>query len=279
MKIYIVIPAHNEEAHLGRTLDSLINQTYLPKRIVVVNDHSTDTTSDMLDAYTEKYDFISAVHATSSETHSPGSKVIAAFNKGLAILDDDYDIVCKFDADLEFPENYLEHISELFSKHSDCGMAAGYCYIESQGSWKLENLTSKDHIRGALKAYRKACFQQIGGLKASMGWDTIDELLAQYHGWRICTDESLHVKHLKPTGSGYTGKAAVLQGKAFKRMRYGFVLTLIATAKLAFRKKNVRYFIHCMKGYFQSGTDYLVSVEEGKFIRNLRWMNIRKKLF
>jgi hypothetical protein len=30
---------------------------------------------------------------------------------------------------------------------------------------------------GALKAYRKETFKEIGGLKAQMGWDTVDELL------------------------------------------------------------------------------------------------------
>jgi hypothetical protein len=36
------------------------------------------------------------------------------------------------------------------------------------GEWILENLTDKDHIRGAFKAYQKACFKQMGGLKAAM---------------------------------------------------------------------------------------------------------------
>jgi len=54
----------------------------------------------------------------------------------------------------------------------------------------LEDLTNKDHLRGALKSYRKECFDAIGGLKSSMGWDTVDELLAQYHGWKICTDQN-----------------------------------------------------------------------------------------
>lgn len=45
MNFYIVIPAHNEESYLGQTLQSLVEQTLLPKKIVVVDDHSTDTTA------------------------------------------------------------------------------------------------------------------------------------------------------------------------------------------------------------------------------------------
>ncbi len=72
----------------------------------------------------------------------------------------------------------------------------------------------KDHVRGAFKAYSKACFKAIGGLKCAMGWDTVDELLAQYHGFKIHTDDTLKVKHLRPTGKAYNKKAKGLQGKA-----------------------------------------------------------------
>jgi hypothetical protein len=36
------------------------------------------------------------------------------------------------------------------------------------------------------------------GLKAAMGWDTVDELLSTFYGWKVVTDR-LIVKHLKPT--------------------------------------------------------------------------------
>ena len=143
----------------------------------------------------------------------------------------------------------------------------------------MENLTSKDHIRGALKAYRKECFEHLGGLKKSMGWDTVDELLAQYHGWEIKTDETLLVNHLKPTGSTYSKKTKYKQGEAFKKMRYGFLLTFIATVKLASKKKSVGFFFNTLIGFLKTKNDFIVTKKEGKFIRKLRWRNIMKKLF
>ena len=233
MKIYIVIPAHNESDFIGLTLQSLVNQSFLPSKIVVVNDQSTDDTPKIVDEFIEKHPFIQLKNTTSSEAHQPGSKVINAFNAGLAELDEYYDLICKFDADLIFPENYLESIVEIFKKDAKIGMAAGHCTIEKKGEWIIENLTDKDHIRGALKAYRKDCFKAIGGLKPAMGWDTVDELLAQFHGWKIVTTEKLYVKHLKPTGANYNTKASrYKQGKAFYRLGYGFLITAIASAKL-----------------------------------------------
>ncbi len=280
MNIYIIIPAHNEQDYIGKTLESLAMQTLLPKKIIVVNDNSSDNTQSIAEDYASKYPYIKVINSKSSDTHLPGSKIIKAFNKGLDQLDDNYDIICKFDADLIFPVNYIETISNHFKANKKLGMASGFCYIQNGKQLILENLTNKDHIRGALKAYRKDCFNEIGHLKPSMGWDTVDELLAKYHGWEILTDEALHVKHLKPTGQSYNKASKYLQGEAMYKMRYGFWITLISALKLAYKKGNFKLFRDYMSGYFKAKSNrlaFLVSKEEGEFIRDLRWKGIKSK--
>lgn len=280
MNFYIIIPAHNEARSIGLTLDSLIHQTLQPKRVVVVNDNSTDNTQHIVETYAKKHPFISLVNSKSSNVHLPGSKIINAFYKGYEILDENYDVLCKFDADLIFPSNYLEQLAHHFNKNKKLGMVAGFCYIEKNGDWILENLTRKDHIRGALKAYRKTCFLQIGKLKPSMGWDTVDELLAKFYGWDLLTDESLHVKHLKPTGIGYNKASRYLQGEAMYKMRYGFVITFISALKLAYKKGSFSLFKDYLVGYFKAKKNkipFLVSKEEGNFIRDLRWKGMKNK--
>ena len=81
MNICIIIPAHNEEAFIKSTLDSLVSQTLLPQKIVVVNDNSTDHTEIIVKDFTRQYDFISLVTTDSSEEHIPGSKVLFAQDK------------------------------------------------------------------------------------------------------------------------------------------------------------------------------------------------------
>ncbi len=282
MNFYIIIPAHNEQSSIGLTLDSLSKQTLPPKRLVVVNDNSTDKTQDIVEAYAEKHPWISLVNSKSSNEHLPGSKIINAFYKGYEILDDNYDVICKFDADLIFPNTYLEQLSNHYKTSEKLGMASGFCYIEKNNNWVLENLTRKDHIRGALKAYRKTCFLQIGKLKPSMGWDTVDELLAKFYNWEILTDASLKVKHLKPTGISYNKASKYLQGEAMYKMRYGLIITLISALKLAYKKRSLTLFKNYMSGYFKakkSKMPYLVSEQEGIFIRDLRWNGIKNSLF
>jgi len=281
MKFYIVIPAHNEEKYIQDTLQSLVQQTLTPSKIVIVNDGSTDGTQKIIDTFQAEYPYISSIETQAEKEHAPGSKVINAFQLGYKTFDQEYDIICKFDADLIFPPDYLEQLSNTFQDKKDCGMAGGFCYIDRAGSWKLENLTNKDHLRGALKAYRKECYTAIGGLKNTMGWDTVDELLAQYHGWTVCTLDSLIVKHLKPTGDNYTKRAKLKQGEAFYKMRYGWALTQIASIKLALRKGSFTFYLDCIRGYKKAEKNklaFIVSKDEGAFIRKLRKDGIRSKL-
>ena len=266
MNIYIVIPAHNEQDSIGLTLNSLANQTLLPKKVVVVNDNSTDDTQRIVETYTAKYSWIAIVNSNSSNKHLPGSKIINAFYKGLETLDDNYDMICKYDADLIFPEHYLETLVRHFNTNPKLGMVAGLCYIQKESNWILEELTAKKHIRGALKTYRKDCFIEIGKLKRAMGWDTIDEILAQYYGWEIIIDDSLKVKHLKPTGISYNLSSKYLQGEAFYKLRYGFILTLIASLKLAYKKKSIALFKDYISGYLKASkekVDFIITEDQG----------------
>ena len=282
MNFYIVIPAHNEVDSILLTLESLVNQTLSPKKILVVNDNSTDDTEKLVSVFASKHANIALVNNQSSEEHLPGTKIINAFYKGYEVLDEDYDVICKFDADLVFPSNYLEVLTNHFKQDQQVGMAAGFCYIKKNEEWVIEGLTNKDHIRGALKAYRKNCFLQIGMLKRSMGWDTIDELLAQFYDWKIVTDESLHVKHLKPTGLNYAKGSKFLQGEALHKLRFGFPLAFLSSLKLAYKKRSLKLFFNYIIGYIRavfSKTERLITKEQGKFIRNYRWKKILKKVF
>ncbi|GFZ92227.1 glycosyl transferase family 2 [Aquaticitalea lipolytica] len=280
MNFYIIIPAHNEQDSIGQTLESLANQSLLPKKVVVVNDNSTDKTKTIIEDFSKKYTWVTLVNNVSSNEHLPGSKIINAFYKGYETLDDSFDVICKFDADLIFPSNYLEQLSKHYNSNPKLGMASGFCYIQNNGDWVLENLTRKDHIRGALKSYRKDCFLQIDKLKPSMGWDTVDELLAKFYGWNILTDETLHVKHLKPTGISYNKASKYLQGEAMYKMRYGFTITLISALKLAYKKGSFSLFKDYMTGFFkakQNKLEFLVTKEQGLFIRQLRWKGMLNK--
>ena len=104
MRYYIVIPAHNEESFIGITLQSVMNQTLQPARVIVVNDNSTDGTAKVISGFTKMYPKIMGIEHSSEDAHLPGSKVVKAFQRGLRELDDDYELLVKLDADLVLAE-------------------------------------------------------------------------------------------------------------------------------------------------------------------------------
>lgn len=282
MKYYVIIAAYNEAQYIGKMLQSLALQTILPTKAIVVNDNSTDETAAIAEEFTANNNWLTVVNRKSDAAHMPGSKVIQAFYAGYEVIDEDYDIIVKLDADLILPDNYFETIIELFKKDSKVGMAGGFAYIEQNNEWTLESLTDKDHIRGAFKAYRKECFIQIGKLKPAMGWDTVDELLARFYDWKIITVPNLKVKHLKPTGASYTKQARYKQGEAFYSLGYGLIITTIASIKLAMKKKKPLLFADYIKGYYKAKNNkkpLLVTLEQAKYIKAYRWKKIKEKLF
>ena len=281
MNYYLIIPAYNEAQHIHLTLQSIANQTVTPARVIVVNDNSTDDTAAIVMQFAAEYSWLEMVNKTSGAIHLPGSKVIQAFQKGLEQVDDNYDFIVKLDADLILPPNYFEKIIQIFNSDAAIGMAGGFAYIQKNEDWILENLTDKDHIRGAFKAYRRQCFLDIGGLKPAMGWDTVDELLAKFYNWKVVTDATLKIKHLKPTGANYNQSARYKQGEAFYTLGYGFFITAIASAKLALMKKKPLLFIDYIQGYWKAKwakKEWLVTPEQAQFIRRYRWTKMKEKL-
>ena len=281
MNFYIVIPAHNEEKNITQTLKSLVNQKLKPKKLILVDDNSSDNTGQIINDYTKRFNWIKKVVNKSSSAHLPGAKIINAFYAGYETLDDHYDVLCKFDADIVFEPDYLSKLKVHFENNPSLGMVAGVCYIKKEKDWILENLNRNDHIRGALKAYRKDCFLQIGKLKRSIGWDTLDEILAQYYQWKILVDDSLKVKHLKPTGFNYSPGAALLQGEATYRMRFGFLLTLIIGLKRGLVTQSFQVFWSYLNGYSIAKNNkipFIVDKPQGKYLRSTRWRGILRRI-
>ena len=281
MNFYIIIPVHNEEKYISQTLQSIVNQILKPKKLVVVNDNSSDNTGLIINDFVKRFDWIQKVENKSSNFHLPGSKTINAFYAGYEILDEDYDVLCKFDGDLIFEPNYLSSLKVNFENNPRLGMFGGVCYIKKENNWILENLSQNNHIRGALKAYRKECFFQVGKLRRAIGWDTLDELLAQYYQWEVLVDGSLKVKHLKPTGFNYSKGSTLLQGEAIYRMRLGRLLTLIIAIKRGMVVQSFGAFWSYLKGYSiakKNKTPFTVDQLQGKFIRKYRWRMILRRI-
>ena len=307
MKFLIIIPAHNEEKNILSCLESLKNQTFQDFKCVIVNDGSTDKTQQIVENFINSVT-LSGVEALSFKVlnlekseHQPGAKVVRTFNKGLETENlENFDVVCKFDADIIFPENYLEKVNEVYEKNPKAGMVSGLVYIKkgfdsaqpdkkdfttsqlydftNQNEWTFENLSSKNHVRGPIKSYRKEVFQEMNGLRAVLGWDNIDVMLCKMHGFETVTLQEFWVKHLRPTAYKYKSQKAQKLGEYFYNIGLNFPLAAISSAKSSLKNKSISEFFITMKSFLKQKNPRVLSQEEISFIRNLRWNEMFKKI-
>ena len=283
MNYVVIIPAYNEEEFLGMTLETLIRQEHLPRQAIVVNDGSTDATPEIAGGYARQHPWIKLVNNEKKEKRSAGAKVVRAFYLGYENIDVAYDFLVKLDADVELPENYFRRLSEMFQTNPRLGIAGGMITTLKNGEWEFEHFADRDYVAGSFKSYRRECFEAIGGLRRSIGWDTVDELLARYHGWEVAVDERLQVRHHRALGTE-TGSLGVRAkaGQAMYRMRYGLLIALVSAAKAGYLNKpygltGVAVFWGWLRSRLRRET-FIVNEDEGRFIRKFRRKRMLGKL-
>ncbi|KQK24807.1 glycosyl transferase [Chryseobacterium aquaticum] len=282
MKFLIIIPAHNEEDNLPFTLDSLQQQSFEDFKVVIVNDGSTDQTSEVIRKYTDSDSRFETVNLEKS-AHQPGSKVVSAFKNGLKTQNkDDFDIICKFDADIILNENYLSEIEKAFANNPKYGLVGGLLYVEKDEKWVYEGNSNKHHVRGPMKAYRKECFEAMGGLRETLGWDNIDAILLENLGWKEIVLPQLQVKLIKVKGADYTIKPADYYGRYFYFLGLNRFLTYVAAAKEAMKLKSPSFLFQIIGSYEKCKSQNLelkISKYEQEIINKQRWNMFKKKWF
>jgi len=200
-KYVIVSPVKDEENYLDRMINSVLRQTALPARWVIVDDGSCDRTPQILKRYADQYDWIKPVRLERSEQRQLGITEIRAFAIGFKLIDAiEFDYIVKLDGDLELPFDYFEELLSRFNQDSDLGIASG-AYVEPKDdTWMVVSMPEY-HAAGASKIVRAECFREIGGFIADRGWDTVDEIRAHIAGWNTCHFPDIVFRHLRNEGS------------------------------------------------------------------------------
>lgn len=113
--ISVIIPAYNAEEHIHIPLESLSEQSYKDFEIIVVNDGSTDKTSEIISSFTESLPTITLIN-------QQNNGVSNARNNGLRQAKGEY--VIFIDGDDKVEKNFLE---ALLQRLEETGGNAAYC--------------------------------------------------------------------------------------------------------------------------------------------------------
>jgi len=213
----LISPCRNEAEYMRQTLDSVIAQSVLPARWVIVDDGSTDETPQILADYAAQYPWIQIVTRKDRGHRAVGPGVIDAFYSGYAAVDPDaFDYLCKLDLDLRLPPRYFEILMERMAANPLIATCSGKAYIEEAGRL-IDERHGDETSLGMTKFYRVACFKAIGGFVREVMWDGIDCHRCRMMGWVACSwnEPDLRFVHLRPMGSSQ-------QGVYTGRMRHGY---------------------------------------------------------
>ena len=207
-KYCIITPCRNESGHLAETIRTVCNQSILPELWVIVDDGSTDSTPDILDKACQEYSFIKTVRREDRGKRSVGPGVIDAFYSGLETINlDDFEYICKLDADLELPERYFERLMGEMDSDPRLGTVSGKVFIRDECGHEYHEVRGDENSVGPSKFYRVKAFQDIGGFARHVGWDGVDGHQCRANGWlanSIMCDE-LKLIHRRQMGSSDRG--------------------------------------------------------------------------
>lgn len=246
---YIIItPAYNEADLIEQTIKSVVSQTVLPSKWIIVDDSSTDSTREIIKKHATQHNFIQYHFREKPKGQDYFASNVFAIMEGYEKIKHlSYDFLAILDADIQLPKNYYQKIIGKFQKDSQLGVASGI--YENLINGKLHKvLNDRRSTPKAIQVFRRDVFAEIGGylpLKYG-GEDTISCVMTRMAGWKAWSFPDVKVVHLRPTGTGEgTNIIAV-------RFRQGICEYNLATHAIFFFLKVLRRAV-LEKPYFIGG--------------------------
>jgi len=209
LKYVLITPAHNEDAYIEKTLQSVISQTVLPLKWVIVSDGSTDHTDELVQKYAKNRDWIELVRLPERKERHFAAKV-NAFNAGYERVKDlNYEVIGNVDADISFEKDFFEYLVGQFEKNPELG-CAGTDYIEGDFHSFKDSYINVHHVNGQCQLFRRRCFEDIGGYVPNKGGgiDWIAVTTARMKGWMTYSFSEktfIHHRAMGTAGSSVLG--------------------------------------------------------------------------
>jgi glycosyltransferase involved in cell wall biosynthesis len=192
-RVSIIVPARNEEEHIGPALTTLLKLDYDNYEVIVVNDRSTDRTGEVIDRIASAPNALGRVKAIHVAELPAGwlGKVHAmwsAANKanGDWLLFTDADVLFRPDvltralayAEAESADHLVLFPRMIMKSPGERMMIAFFqtLFVFGHRPWKVADPKTKDHIGvGAFNLIRRRVYDAVGGYEA-LRFEVLDDM-------------------------------------------------------------------------------------------------------
>ena len=209
MPYVLITPSRNEARFIETTIQSVIKQTVLPSKWVIVNDGSTDETASIVDRYTAKYSWIELINLPARKERNFAAKV-HAFKAGQEkVKNIEYEIIGNLDADVSLDEDHFEFLLGKFREDSHLGVA-GTVFREPGYNSETDSFEGQNYVSGQCQIFRRRCFEEIGGYFPSKagGIDWMAVKTARMMGWKTRSFREKSFYHHRVLGTAERGVLA-----------------------------------------------------------------------
>jgi glycosyltransferase involved in cell wall biosynthesis len=205
LKYVLVSPARNEAQYIELTIRSMIAQTLLPLKWIIVSDGSTDGTDEIVGKYLTSHPWIELLRMPErNERHFAGK--VHAFNAGYdRVKDLEFDVIGNLDADVSFEPEHFEFLLGKMAKDIELGVAgAPFREGNFQYDYRFANI---ENVWGGCQLFRRRCYEAIGGYVPMKGGciDHVAVLSARMHGWKTRTFTEKVCMHHRVMGTALQG--------------------------------------------------------------------------
>lgn len=237
--LLLISPVRNEADHIELVARAVAAQTRPPDRWIVVDDGSDDATAEILAALRPEIPFLEVIPGPAPRRENGVDQLAEAappraFNRGLESVDwRAFEYVGKLDGDVELPRDYFERLLRAFGADPALGIACGDLVERSSAGLRRMRIPPH-HVHGALKLYRRPCFEAIGGIEERLAWDTIDETSARMRGFVTRSFPDIVALHHRPWASaGGRLRGRARHGRCAYIAHYSAWWVLLRSFKLA----------------------------------------------
>jgi poly-beta-1,6-N-acetyl-D-glucosamine synthase len=202
----LITPARNERQFIELTIRSVVAQTVLPLKWVIVSDGSTDGTDDVVRKYAEDHSWIRLVRTPERKERNFAGKA-HAFNAGYKTLHDlDYGVIASLDGDISFDGEYFAYLLQKLAEDATLGLV-GTPFKDDPNPIYDYRFVNIEHVSGACQVFRRQCFEQVGGYVPVRGGciDDIAVISARMKGWKTRTFTDKVCLHHRAMGTAQHG--------------------------------------------------------------------------